>query len=83
VLVTPSLPNSIAKTVNYAPATKKLIELWDKVIEPTVGSEKLMKSIAQLPQFTRFAYGDTKVRGLEDEKLKKALLDHISRSTNI
>jgi tetratricopeptide (TPR) repeat protein len=83
ILVTPSLPSSFAKTVNYSPATKKLLELWDKVIEPTVGSENLIKSISRMPQFTRFAHGDAQIRGLEDDNLKKALLESISSSTNI
>jgi tetratricopeptide (TPR) repeat protein len=83
ILVTPSLPSSFAKTVDYSPATKKLLELWDKVIEPNLGGEKLIKSITRIPQFSRVAYGDAQVRGLEDEQLKKALLDNVGNATNI
>lgn len=83
ILVTPSLPSSFAKTVDYAPATKKLIALWDTVIEPNIGNENLMKRIARMPQFTRAAYGDAHIRGLEDESLKKALIENIKNHANI
>jgi tetratricopeptide (TPR) repeat protein len=83
ILVTPSLPSSFSRTVNYLPATTKLLELWDKVIEPSVGSEKLIQDIAQNPQFSRFSHGDAHVRGLEDETLKKVLLDNIKNHANI
>ena len=83
ILVTPSLPSSIARTVNNLPATTKLLELWDKVIEPSVGSEKLIHDISSLPQFSRFAYGDAQVRGPEDEALKKVLLESLKNHASI
>ncbi|HSI45141.1 MAG TPA: tetratricopeptide repeat protein [Methylophilus sp.] len=83
ILVTPSLPSSIARTVNNLPATTKLLELWDKVIEPSVGSEKLIHDISNLPQFSRFAYGDAQVRGPEDEALKKVLLESLKNHASI
>lgn len=83
ILVTPSLPNSFTRTVNYLPATTKLLELWDKVIEPSVGGEKLIQDITKHPQFSRFSHGDTQVRGLEDEMLKKILLQDIKNHASI
>ncbi len=83
ILVTPSLPSSFAKTVNNLPATTKLLELWDKVIEPSVGSEKLIQDISRIPQFSRFAYGDAQVRGPEDEALKKVLLENLKNHASI
>lgn len=83
ILVTPSLPSSFARTVNYLPATTRLLELWDKVIEPTVGSGKLIQDITQNPQFSRFSHGDAHVRGLEDETLKKVLLENIKSHATI
>lgn len=83
ILVTPSMPSSFAKTVDHSPATRKLMELWDSVIEPAIGNETLMKRIARMPQFTRAAYGDAHVRGLEDENLKKVLLESIEHHASI
>ncbi len=83
ILVTPSLPSSFAKTVSYLPATSRLIELWDKVIEPTVGSEKLIRDISRIQPFSRFAYGDAQVRGPEDATLKKALLENLKHHATI
>lgn len=83
ILVTPSLPSSFAKTVSYLPATSRLLELWDKVIEPTVGSEKLIRDISRIQPFSRFAYGDAQVRGPEDASLKKALLENLKHHASI
>ena len=83
ILVTPSMPSSFAKTVNYTPATRKLMELWDSVIEPAIGSERLINRIARMPQFTRAAYGDAHVRGLDDANLRKALLENLDQHANI
>ena len=83
ILVTPSLPTSIAKTVNYGPATYRLLELWDTVIEPKVGSENRIKNISRSKSFTRSAYGDTQLRSLDDVKLHQALFESINQFTRI
>lgn len=83
ILVTPSLPSHFAKTVDHSPATKKLIEMWDDVIEPALGSDRLIKRIQRMPQFTRAAHEDTHVRGIEDTTLRKALLENIEHHENI
>lgn len=83
ILVTPSLPSGFAKTVDYSSATKKLLELWDDVIDPTVGSDKLIKRISSMPVFSRAAYGDAQVRGPEDEALKKSLMENLKNNAYI
>lgn len=83
ILVTPSLPSSFARSVNHLPATTKLIELWDKVIEPSIGSEKLMQDISRMPAFSRLADGDAQVRGLADADLKKVLLENLKNHANL
>jgi len=83
ILVTPSLPTSIAKTVNYGPATYRLLDLWDTVIEPKVGSENRIKNISRSKSFTRSAYGDTQLRSLDDVKLHQALFESINQFTRI
>jgi Flp pilus assembly secretin CpaC len=83
ILVTPSLPTAIAKTVNYGPATNRLLELWDSVIEPKVGPEKRIKNISRGQSFTRSAYGDTPLRGLDDQQLHQALFNNINQLSSI
>lgn len=83
ILVTPSLPSSFTRSVNRLPATTKLIELWDKVIEPSIGSEKLMQDISRMPAFSRLADGDAQVRGFADADLKKVLLENLKNHANL
>lgn len=79
VLVTPTLPTSIARTAGFSPATQRLLTLWDSVIEPIVGGDKLVERIQHMPVFTRSAFGDMIVSDLKNIELKTSVLDSLNQ----
>ena len=74
VLVTPSHPSSIARSVTRGAASQRLIEFWDRVIEPQHGLAPLLKRLQSKPFFTRYAAGDVVLRDLRDREVLDALL---------
>lgn len=81
ILVTPSLPGFVNRTVNRSEKIDRLIHLWDTVIEPRVGTQSLIERAKDSPSFTRPAAGDVHVRDLQDPVLRQALVDDIRRMT--
>ena len=74
VLVTPSHPASIARSVSRGAASQRLIEFWDQIIEPQHGMTPLLKRLQSKRFFTRYAAGDVVLRDLRDREVLNALV---------
>jgi len=73
ILVTPSQPLGIARTVSRNPALERLVALWDQVIEPRHGGAALVERLRRTPLFSRAAAGDVGVRDLAEPAVRQAL----------
>ncbi len=74
VLVTPSQPLGIARATKRGDAAERLIEFWDRVIEPAHGGAPLIKRLESKRLFTRPAAGDVALRDLRDREVLDALI---------
>lgn len=79
ILVTPSQPGFVNRSVNTSAKVERLLRLWDSVIEPRVGSESMIEKSARDPNFSRSAAGDVRVRDLHDVALRAALIQDVRR----
>lgn len=74
ILVTPSLPVTLARTVDRNTAVDQLVRVWDTLIEPKVGAKPLAERMKAMRLFTRAAADDVSVRDLRDPVLRTAFL---------
>jgi Flp pilus assembly secretin CpaC len=74
ILVTPSLPVTVARTVDRNTAVDQLVQLWDTLIEPRMGAKPLAERMKAMRLFTRAAADDVSVRDLRDPVLRTAFL---------
>ncbi len=74
VLVTPSQPLGVARSTKRGDAAERLIEFWDRVIEPSHGGAPLIKRLESRRLFTRPAAGDVALRDLRDHEVLTALI---------
>jgi Tfp pilus assembly protein PilF len=74
ILVTPSLPVTLARSVDRSAAVDQLVKLWDTLIEPGMGATPLAERIKAMRVFTRAAADDVSVRDLHDPALRTAFL---------
>jgi tetratricopeptide (TPR) repeat protein len=79
ILVTPSQPGFINRTINTSAKVERLVRLWDSVIEPRIGVESLLDKYLRGPNFSRSAAGDVQVRDLHDPALRSALIHDVKR----
>jgi Tfp pilus assembly protein PilF len=74
ILVTPSLPVTLARTVDRNTAVDQIVQLWDTLIEPRMGAKPLTERMKAMRLFTRAAADDVSVRDLRDPVLRTAFL---------
>lgn len=79
VLVTPVPALGIARTSSRSAAVTRLIELWDRVVEPNHGTDTLIQRLQPRRMFTRTASGDVLPRDLREREVMDAFLAALSR----
>jgi tetratricopeptide (TPR) repeat protein len=83
VLVTPVPAVGVPRTSDRSAAVQRLIELWDKVIEPNHGKLPLVKRLQERRLFTRPAAGDVALRDLREREVMDAFLAAVDRRNAI
>jgi hypothetical protein len=77
VLVTPSLPATAPRPPRaVAEETRRLLELWDQIVEPRLGRGELLRRALGTSRFTRGSAGDVSARGLDDPEVLRDFLGH-------
>lgn len=74
ILVTPSTPLGLPTTSNRGDAVRRLVQLWDTLIEPGHGLDALATRIQSRRFFTRGSVGDVRARDLRDPALMREFL---------
>lgn len=78
ILVTPSTPLGMQTASTRGESVRRLMQLWDTLIEPEHGLDALATRIQKRKFFSRASVGDVQARDLHDVALRDAFLASIS-----
>ena len=78
ILVTPSTPLGMQTPSTRGESVRRLMQLWDTLIEPEHGLDALATRIQKRKFFSRASVGDVQARDLHDVVLRNAFLASLS-----
>lgn len=78
ILVTPSTPLGMQTASTRGDSVRRLMQLWDTLIEPEHGLDALATRIQKRKFFSRASVGDVQARDLHDVALRDAFLASLS-----
>lgn len=78
ILVTPSMPLAMQTASTRGDSVRRLMQLWNTLIEPEHGFDGLSKRVQERKFFSRASVGDVQARDLGDTALRDAFLSSFS-----